>query len=183
MDSGIICFTTEEIFETAASSKGMAGFAMPSAEFREACTPMAAVTRLTQEEITYLFFTISLAGPGAPDVIGELWMNAALTAGAALLHREFREEAEAAGLQLSDLYAPGQGDVPLEAAVEICSLTGAEFLGVAVEETGLMRPAFTRCGYYLMGEVLPDPEETGCSGCRGNSGGCGMCQRFVYKVE
>ena len=180
MDNGIIYFTPEEIYDMAAASKGMAGFPLPDGAFREQYTPIACTARLRQGEALYLFFVITLPEAEAEGVTEELWMNAALTAGAELLEREWLEEAEAEGQTLSPLYAPGIGEMPLTASIRIADFTGAEDLGVQVDENGLMHPAFTRAGYYVMAEELPEQEGCGCSGCLGGKGGCGLCQRFVY---
>ena len=97
-----------------------------------------------------------------------------------ILEKDFRREAEEEGLTLSELRGPGLAGLPIELTRTIAEMTLAGRIGVTVSEEGLMRPPFTRCGFYLAGsesDIAENRGTQGCECCLGSSQGCALCIR------
>ena len=179
----LICYDIEEVKELAARMDSVSGLEMPGEDFFEALRPMASVLaedpgNTADGGIKRFLFTLSIPDEAGEDLIAGLWANAVLNAASVILERDLRREAEAEGLAISELRGPGLAGLPIELSRTIVEMTQAERIGVTVGEEGIMRPPFTKCGFYLAGPesaIAGTGGPAGCECCLGSSQGCSVC--------
>ena len=178
----LIYFDADEIPERASVMDSVKGLEAPDEAFYKSHMPMAAL-RIEEPETggpMMIFFTVTVPGGEEDGLPEELWSNALLNSASLILEDELKEEAEKRGLVLSEQRGPGLGGLPHELAAAIVERTGADRIGVSVNDQMVMSPPFTRCGYYIAaqpGSESPDGCEAGCGSCLGKAQGCVLCMR------
>ena len=183
MESRIVFYSAEEIYEEASKLPMLKDYPFPKDEFILNHGAASAISLVDQgEDLTLAYFVCTVQGE-SNDLIEEMWLDGGIEATVLAVERELMREAEMLGRNLSLQKAPGRDDMPLAMGKVIYEITEAYRIGVEVTEEGLLKPQFSRSGVYAIGngEATDHKGCGGCSGCKGNSGGCGMCAQFVYK--
>ena len=178
----LVYFDIAEVMERAEGMESVMGLPAPDASYSGTHIPMAVmrIEDAGDEGPVRTFFTVTVPGSDKDGLTEELWSNAVLNAATVILEDELRGEAKERGLELSEMRGPGLGGLPAELSSAIVELTGADRIGVTVNEDHVMSPPFTRCGLYTAaapGSKAEEGPEAGCGSCLGKAQGCVLCMR------